>query len=72
MKTYTLERTEFPPVFLETAWDFFSNPSNLPRITSPELNLRITPEAKEKIYPGMIITYAVTPSPFSKALGQRK
>lgn len=67
MKIYTLERTEFLPVSLETAWDFFSNPNNLPRITPPELNLRITPEAKEKIYPGMIITYAVTPFPFFKS-----
>ena len=67
MKIYTLERTEFPPVSLETAWDFFSNPSNLPRITPTELNLRITPEAKEKIYPAMIITYAVTPIPFFKS-----
>ena len=50
MKIYTLERTEFLPVSLETAWDFFSNPSNLPRITPPELNLRITPEAEEKKY----------------------
>ena len=50
MKVYTLERTEFLPVSLETAWDFFSNPSNLPRITPPELNLRRTSEAEEKKY----------------------
>ncbi len=68
MKIYTLERTEFLPVSLETTWDFFSNPNNLPRITSPELNLRITPEAEEKIYPGTIITYAVTPFPFFKSI----
>lgn len=64
MKIYTLKRTEFLAVSIETAWDFFSNPSNLPKITPPGLNLRITSEAEEKIYPGMIITYTVTPIPF--------
>lgn len=64
MKIYTLKRTEFLPISIETAWDFFSNPNNLPKITPSELNLRITSEAEEKIYPGMIITYTVTPIPF--------
>ncbi len=66
MKVYTLKRTELLPTSIEKAWDFFSNPNNLPRITPPELNLRITSEAEEKIYPGMIITYTVTPIPFVK------
>lgn len=66
MKIYTLRRTEFLPTSIETAWDFFSNPNNLPEITPPELNLRITSETKEKIYPGMIITYTVTPISFVK------
>ena len=66
MKIYTLERKEFLGVSLETAWDFFSNPDNLPRITPPELNLRIRSETEGGIYPGMIITYTVTPIPFFK------
>ncbi len=66
MKIYALERTEFLPVSLETTWNFFSNPDNLPRITPPELNLSITSETEERIYPGMIITYTVTPIPFIK------
>ena len=72
MKIYTLERTELLQVSLETAWDFFSNPNNLPEITPSGLNLRITSGAEEKIYPGMIITYTVTPIPFSQVPGQRK
>ena len=64
MKIYTLNRTELLPASVETVWDFFSDPNNLPEITPPELKLRITSEAEEKIYPGMIITYAVTPVPF--------
>ena len=67
MKIYTLERTELLRVSLETAWDFFSDPNNLPRITPPELNLRITSEAERGIYPGMIITYTITPVPFFRS-----
>ena len=67
MKIYTLERTELLRVSLETAWDFFSDPSNLPKITPPELNLRITSDAEEKIYPGMLITYTITPLRFFKS-----
>ena len=66
MKIYTLERTDFLPISLETAWDFFSDPNNLPIITPRELNLRITSDTEEKIYPGMIITYTVTPMAFIK------
>ena len=64
MKIYTLDRTEFLKVSLETAWDFFSDPNNLPRITPPELNLHITSETEREIYPGMIIIYTITPIPF--------
>lgn len=67
MKIYTFERTEFLGVSLETAWDFFSDPNNLPRITPPELNLRITSETQREIYPGMIITYTITPTPFFRS-----
>ena len=67
MKIYTLERTELLQISLETAWDFFSNPNNLSKITPSELNLQITSGAEEKIYPGMIITYTVTPIPFFKS-----
>ena len=67
MKIYTLERTELLRVSLETAWDFFSDPSNLPKITPPELNLHITSDAEEKIYPGMLITYTITPLRFFKS-----
>ena len=67
MKIYTLERTELLRVSLETAWDFFSDPNNLPKITPPELSLRITSETERKIYPGMIIAYTVTPIPFFRS-----
>lgn len=46
----------------ETVWSFFSNPANLKLITPPEMNFEITSVGlPERIYPGMIITYKVTP-----------
>lgn len=67
MKTRVLERKEILPVDIETAWEFFSNPGNLPAITPPELDLRVTSGAEERIYPGMIITYEVTPVLFFRS-----
>lgn len=64
MKIHVLERKEILPVDIETAWEFFSNPDNLPAITPPELGLRVTSGAERKIYPGMIITYEIRPAPF--------
>ncbi len=42
-------------------WDFMSSPHNLARITPSEMEFRITSEVSGKIYPGMIISYAVKP-----------
>ena len=64
MKTRVLERKEILAVDIETAWEFFSNPNNLPAITPPELDLRVTSGAEERIYPGMIITYEIKLAPF--------
>lgn len=64
MKTRVLERKEILAVDIETAWEFFSNPGNLPAITPPELDLRVTSGAEERIYPGMIITYEIKLAPF--------
>jgi ligand-binding SRPBCC domain-containing protein len=49
------------PISITKAWDFFSNPKNLELITPPWLALRITSEIPEEMYPGMIITYDVSP-----------
>ncbi|MEM7007555.1 MAG: SRPBCC family protein [Thermodesulfobacteriota bacterium] len=46
---------------IKEAWEFFSNPNNLPLITPPSLNLKITSELPDKMYTGMIITYTVAP-----------
>ncbi len=61
MKIYTLERKQNIAMNIEDAWDFFSNPNNLPLITPPSLNLNITSNLPETMYTGMIITYTVAP-----------
>jgi ligand-binding SRPBCC domain-containing protein len=50
------------PVDLETAWDFFSGPANLARITPEHMGFRITSApGSDKMFIGQIITYAVSP-----------
>nr|WP_221452724.1 SRPBCC family protein [Mucilaginibacter sp. FT3.2] len=45
------------------AWDFFSSPLNLAKITPPEMSFAVTSDyaADTKMYPGMIITYKISP-----------
>lgn len=63
MKTYRLQFEQSMPVTLEQAWDFFSSPLNLAKITPKEMNFKVTSPftADTKMYPGMIITYTITP-----------
>ena len=63
MKSYVLKTEQAIPISLDMAWDFFSSPLNLTRITPPDLNLVVTSDYPDdaKIYPGMIITYKVAP-----------
>jgi ligand-binding SRPBCC domain-containing protein len=50
------------PISLDEAWDFFSTPKNLSRITPEHMGFQITSEHKnEKMFPGQIITYKVFP-----------
>ncbi|TWJ04315.1 ligand-binding SRPBCC domain-containing protein [Mucilaginibacter frigoritolerans] len=63
MKTYTLKTEQAIPISLEDAWNFFSSPLNLAKITPKEMNFVVTSDytADTKMYPGMIITYIVSP-----------
>ena len=56
-----LEFMQFLPLTAEEAWKFFSNPANLSKITPKKMNFIITSRVPEKIYPGLIITYKVSP-----------
>ena len=53
---------QFIPISLDEAWAFFSDPSNLEMLTPAKMRFRITSgNPGKKMYPGMIITYIVSP-----------
>ena len=60
MSSYVLRSTQRLPIDMDTAWEFFSSPHNLKIITPAYLNFRILSET-EKMYPGQIIRYYVSP-----------
>ena len=63
MKIHTLHKTQFLPIALEEAWQFFSTPLNLAKITPPDLGFEVlTPfKATDTINEGMLIEYYVKP-----------
>lgn len=59
---YTLKTVQELPISLNEAWQFFSNPANLPLITPPRMRFVITSNFETtNIFAGQIITYKVTP-----------
>ncbi len=62
MKIYQLKTTQKLPVSIDKAWNFFSNPKNLAKITPAWLNFRIKSELPDKMRQGMIIVYTVRPA----------
>jgi ligand-binding SRPBCC domain-containing protein len=61
MPLYRIERSQVLPISIDTAWQFFSSPGNLPSITPPWLNLKIIGSVSPQMQPGMLIHYHVTP-----------
>jgi ligand-binding SRPBCC domain-containing protein len=63
VKTYLLRAEQAIPVSLSEAWDFFSSPLNLEKITPKDMNFVVTSNYNGdiKMYPGMLITYKVSP-----------
>jgi len=59
---HRFEYKQFVPASLDLVWDFFSSPSNLSKITPPEMGFIITSPHQSEMYPGMIITYKVSPA----------
>lgn len=57
----TLRQTQFLPVTLEKAWQYFSNPANLNDITPEYMSFEIRSDIPDKVYPGLLICYRIVP-----------
>lgn len=60
MSIHSLYRKQTLKVTLDQAWEFFSSPKNLKKLTPETLNFTIL-EAPETMYEGMFIVYKVSP-----------
>ena len=64
MAFYQLIKTQKLSASIEEIWDFISAPVNLKEITPSDMGFIVTSNnGSEKMYPGMIITYKVSPLP---------
>jgi len=62
MGFYQLTATQKIPASISEVWDFISAPANLKEITPPHMGFIVTNNTGTgKMYPGMIITYKVSP-----------
>ena len=62
MKSYRLKQVQVLPISLEEAWDFFSSPHNLEKITPKDMRFDVISEVPDgKVYSGQIIKYIVSP-----------
>ena len=62
MPVYTLHQTLTIPSTIDKVWDFISSPGNLKKITPEYMGFDVTTkDLPEKMYPGMIISYKVSP-----------
>ena len=61
-KVYNLKKVQVLQVSLSQAWNFFSSPANLAKITPANLRFNIISKHHgENMYPGQIIEYIVKP-----------
>ena len=58
---YSIYREQHLPISIEEAWGFFSNPSNLSKITPKNLGFEVLGDIPESMYPGLFIHYKVSP-----------
>ena len=62
MAFYQLHKQQIIGASTDEVWNFISSPENLREITPDSMNFRILSEnLPEKMYPGMIIKYKVSP-----------
>lgn len=60
---HTLDQSQFLPITLAEAWEFFSSPANLDEITPAELGFKIVYLPGDKMVEGQIIEYRVRIAP---------
>jgi len=60
-KIYQLSAKLILPIGLDEAWDFFSDPKNLKKITPEYMGFHIMSSTDEEMYAGQIISYKVSP-----------
>jgi ligand-binding SRPBCC domain-containing protein len=60
-KVYNLKTVQFIPCTMEKAWEFFSSPANLSKITPSNLNFKILSKELTSMYAGQIFEYKVHP-----------
>ena len=58
---YQFSSVQYLNADLKSIWEFASTPTNLKKITPDYMLFNITSKIKNKIYPGMIISYHVAP-----------
>jgi len=64
MGFYQLHEKQKVPATVDEVWDFISSPANLKKITPGYMGFEVTSElVSQKMYPGMIISYKVSPVP---------
>jgi ligand-binding SRPBCC domain-containing protein len=67
MSLHCFESKQHLPITIEHAWEFFSDPKNLSKITPPEMNFKIlTVLHRKETYAGQIIQYDVSPLPWMR------
>jgi ligand-binding SRPBCC domain-containing protein len=55
------------PIPLPQAWDFFSDPRNLPLITPPRMGFRVLSDPPPRIHAGLMLRYSVRVLPGYRA-----
>lgn len=62
MATFQFKRSQLVNASVDDVWDFISSPANLKEITPDHMGFDITSgDVPDKMYPGMIISYKVSP-----------
>ena len=61
MSIHTLQTNQIIRASAEQAWDFFSDPRNLAKITPPDMGFIVKSQLPPRIHAGMMIEYRVSP-----------